>query len=82
MKFLFGIILSVVVTSLDSVPGVEIVQDSTVSVLLDEAMHGKKEWVEIDGYRVQIYSSNKQQKAKTEALDLETRLKGNISQTI
>lgn len=79
MKFLFGIILSVVVTSLDSVPGVEIVQDSTVSVMLDEAMHGKKEWVEIDGYRVQIYSSNKQQKAKTEALDLETRLKGKIS---
>ena len=57
MKFLFGIILSVVVTSLDSVPGVEIVQDSTVSVMLDEAMYGKKEWVEIDGYRVQIYSS-------------------------
>ena len=65
MKFLFGIILSVVVTSLDSVPGVEIVQDSTVSVMLDEAMYGKK-----------------QQKAKTEALDLETRLKDKISQTI
>ena len=82
MKFFATILLSVVLTTLDSIPGVEIIQDSTVSVLLDEAMHGKKELVEIDGYRVQIYSSNKQQKAKTEALDLEAQLKGKVSQTV
>ena len=38
-------------------------------------MHGKHELVEIDGYRVQIYSSNQQQTAKGEALDLEAKLK-------
>ena len=42
-----------------------------MSVLLDEAIHGKRELVEMDGYRVQIYSSNQQQTAKGEALELE-----------
>lgn len=74
--------VSVLVTTFDSVPGVQVIQDSTVSVLLEEAMYGKKELVEIDGYRVQIYSSNKQQTAKAEALDLETRLKEKIGQPV
>ena len=82
MTILISILLSVVLTTLDSVPGVQIIQDSTVSVLLDEAINGKKELVEIDGYRVQIYSSNKQQKAKTEALDLEAQLKDRINQSV
>ena len=83
MKLILSILLSVVVTtSLDSLPGVQIIQDSTVSVLLDEAINGKKELVEIDGYRVQIYSSNKQQKAKAEALDLEAQLKDQVGQTV
>ncbi len=82
MTILISILLSVVLTTLDSVPGVQIIQDSTVSVLLDEAVNGKKELVEIDGYRVQIYSSNKQQKAKTEALDLEAQLKDRINQSV
>ena len=67
---------------LDSMPGVEVVQDSTVGVLLTNAMRGRMELVEIDGYRVQIYSSNQQQTAKTEALDLEERLKDKVSQTV
>ena len=67
---------------LDSMPGVELVQDSTVGVLLNNAMRGRMELVEIDGYRVQIYSSNQQQTAKTEALDLEERLKDKLSQTV
>ena len=67
---------------LDSMPGVEVVQDSTVGVLLTNAMRGRMELVEIDGYRVQIYSSNQQQTAKTEALDLEERLKDKLSQTV
>ena len=63
-------------------PGVQIVQDSAMSVLLGEAVNGKREMVEIDGYRVQIYSSNRQQTAKSEALELEYKLKDNINQTI
>ena len=61
---------------------VELIQDSSVGLLLDAAMNGKFELVEIDGYRVQIYSSNQQQTAKAEALDLEQRLKDKITQTI
>lgn len=78
MKFLAVILLSV----LNWQPGIQIVQDSTVGVLLDEAIHGKKELVEVDGYRVQVYSSNKQQTAKGEALELEAQLTDKVSQTI
>lgn len=78
MKFILIILFSI----FDSLPGVQIIQDSTVSVLLEEAINGKREMVEIDGYRVQIYSSNQQQTAKAEALDLETKLKDKIGQTV
>ena len=67
MKLLLIIFLSI----LGTMPGVRIVQDSAMNVLLDEAINGKREMVEIDGYRVQIYSSNSQQTAKSEALELE-----------
>ena len=79
MKIIFVILLSI----LDTLPGVQIIQDTTIGVLLDEAKNGKRELVEIDGYRVQVYSSNQQQTAKSEALDLEEKLlKDKISQTI
>jgi len=78
MKLILVILLSI----LDSLPGVQVVQDSTMQALLEEATNGKRELVEIDGYRVQIYSSNQQQTAKAEALDLETRLKDKIGQTV
>lgn len=67
---------------LQDMPGVEILQDSSLTVLLNEAMNGKGEMIEIDGYRVQIYSSNRQQTAKGEALDLEEKLKMTINQAI
>jgi hypothetical protein len=67
---------------LDSMSGVEVLQDSAVGVLLDAAMTGRLELVEIDGYRVQIYSSNRQQAAKTEALDLESQIKDKVNQTV
>lgn len=67
---------------LDSMPGVEVKQDSSVYVLLRTAIYGQQQLVEIDGYRVQIYSSNQQQTAKAEALELETKLKDKISQTL
>ena len=78
MKLILIILLSV----FDSLPGVQIFQDSAMYVLLDEAIHGKHELVEMDGYRVQIYSSNSQQTAKSEALELESQLKDKINQTI
>ena len=67
---------------LEEMTGVEVIQDSTVAQLLDGAMNGAREWVEIDGYRVQVYSSNQQQSAKAEALDLEEKLKQKVNQTI
>ena len=67
---------------LDEMPGVQIVQDSMMAVLLDEVINGKHEIVEMDGYRVQVYSSNQQQKAKAEALELEAKLKEKVNQTI
>ena len=76
------IILVILLGILDSLPGVQIVQDSAMTVLLDQAVNGKRELVEIDGYRVQIYSSNQQQVAKGEALDLETQLRDKVNQTI
>ncbi len=78
MKLILVILLSI----FDSLPGVQIVQDSMMNVLLDEAVNGKHELVEIDGYRVQIYSSNQQQTAKSEALDLEEKLRDGINQSI
>lgn len=76
------IILVILLGILESLPGVQIVQDSAMTVLLDQAVNGKRELVEIDGYRVQIYSSNQQQVAKGEALDLETKLRDKVNQTI
>ena len=76
------LILVILLTVFDSLPGVQLIQDSTVAVLLEEAVNGKRELVEIDGYRVQIYSSNQQQTAKAEALELESKLKDKVSQTV
>lgn len=77
---------SIVVVSrlniMESMPRVEVIQDASVAAMLEATMSGKEEWVEIDGYRVQIYSSNRQQTAKAEALELETKLKDKVSQTV
>lgn len=67
---------------LESMPRVEVIQDPLVASMLQATMNGKENWIEMDGYRVQIYSSNRQQTAKMEALELETKLKTEISQTI
>ena len=78
MKLILIILLSI----LDSLPGIQIIQDSAMFVLLDEAIHGKHELVEMDGYRVQVYSSNQQQTAKGEALELESKLKESVTHAI
>lgn len=75
MKLIVIILLAI----LNLFPGVQVVQDSTVAVLLEETITGKKDLVEVDGYRVQVYSSNKQQTAKAEALELEATLKEKIA---
>jgi len=67
---------------LDSMSGVQVLQDSAVARLLQAAIEGGEEWIEITGYRVQVYSSNQQQKAKAEALQLEERLKDQLNQTV
>ena len=67
---------------LESMSGVEVIQDPLVATMLQATMSGKENWIEMDGYRVQIYSSNRQQTAKMEALELESKLKTEISQTI
>ena len=77
---------SIVVVSrlniMESMPRVEVIQDASVAAMLEATMSGKEEWVEIDGYRVQVYSSNKQQTAKAEALELESQLTDKVNQTI
>ena len=78
MKIFLAIFIAVV----NLFPGVQVVQDSAMVMLLDEAVNGKHELVEMDGYRVQIYSSNQQQTAKSEALDLEQKLRDAVNQTI
>ena len=76
------VLLVILLSIFDSLPGVQLIQDSTVAVLLDEAVNGKHELVEMDGYRVQIYSSNRQQMAKSAALGLEQKLRDAVNQTI
>lgn len=66
----------------DEMGGVEVVQDSAIIRLLNATIEGKQELIEIDGYRMQIYSSNQHQVAKSEALALEAKLKNQIDQTI
>ena len=64
---------------LDSMPNVEIISDPAVTHILQTAVNGgHQELVEIEGYRVQVYSSNQQQTAKSEALKLENLLKDKL----
>ena len=63
-------------------PGVQVIQDSALARILQVTISGNEEWIEVSGYRVQVYSSNQQQKAKAEALRLEDRLKDQLNQTV
>ena len=70
------------VNLLEQMAYVEVIQDTAVATLLDGAINGTREWIEIEGYRVQIYSSNQQQAAKSEALELEAKIKDKVDQTV
>lgn len=66
-------------TIFDVLPNVTIHQDSLVrQLIIDKASGREKEDVEVAGYRVQIYSSNHQQKAKNEAMRLEKEMQDKI----
>ena len=56
-------------------PNVEVYQDSAVLGLLNDKIAGiERHEAEVQGYRVQVFSSNNQQTAKSQAFDMETRL--------
>ena len=76
------LLIILVISVLTLFPGVQVVQDSTVSVLLDESINGKRELVQMNGFRMQIYSSNEQQNARNEALELESKFKDKIDQPV
>ena len=65
-------------------PRVIVHQDSTITRLINDKIEGReRQAVEIQGYRVQIFSSNRQQTAKAEAFALEKRLQEmNLSENI
>ena len=64
---------------LDDMPLVVVHQAPMIEALLKEKIYGQCELEEIDGFRVQIFSSNRQQTAKEEALTLEKRMTESVS---
>lgn len=79
MKILI-IILTVI---FQQMPNVTIHQDSTIVKLLERKANGTEQTVkEIDGYRVQVFSSNQQQQAKAEALQMEKNLREQLTEEI
>ena len=63
----------------ESMPYAIVHQDSAITRLIQERVFEMEhKTIEMAGFRVQIYSSNRQQEAKSEALLLEKDLKGRI----
>lgn len=59
----------------DAMPNVTVHQDETIVTLLDrKSNRGEHQLTEISGWRVQVFSSNKAQSAKSDAIALEKRL--------
>lgn len=58
---------------IDCMPNAEVVQDSAITQLLDRMVNGA-EVQHMQGFRVQIFSSNRQQTAKSEAMQLEKQI--------
>ena len=67
---------------LDDMPRVRVHQDSLMEMLLKEKIYGKSAQIEINGFRVQILSSNRQQTAKEEALVLEKKMTEALSTAV
>lgn len=61
-------------------PNVHVEQDSLVTLLMEEKIAGVQRGEnERPGYRVQVYSSNHPQLGKSEALDIEQRVKQTLN---
>lgn len=61
-------------------PNVHVEQDSLITLLIEEKIAGvERGEKEMPGFRVQIYSSNHPQRGKSEALQLEQRMKEIVS---
>ena len=61
---------------LTDMPNVHVEQDSLITLLMEEKKAGVERGErEMPGYRVQIYSSNHPQRGKSEALQIEQRVK-------
>ena len=61
---------------MDDMPNAIIRQDSTIALLMMDKVIGRVRGEHIiDGFRVQIYASNRQQVAKNESLILQQRIK-------
>ena len=58
-------------------------QDSTIrQLMIDKQMGIQRGKVEVDGFRVQVYSSKQQKTAKNEALLLQQKLEKSVNKTI
>lgn len=63
----------------DAMPYATVYQDSLITKLLEAKISGaERQEKEVDGYRVQIYSSNRQQIAKGEAISLQQQLSNQL----
>lgn len=63
----------------DSLTYVRVYQDSTIYALLHDKRVGEENRPVVIGYRVQVFSSNRQQVAKTEAIELQKKLERSLS---
>ena len=60
---------------MDDMPNAVVYQDSTIALLMMDKVTGRVRGEQIiDGFRVQIYASNRQQVAKNESLMLQQRI--------
>lgn len=67
----------------DEMPNAVVHQSSEVRDLLDSRINGvETQMVDMDGYRLQIYSSNRQQQAKLEAEQIKQNLEKEIDMPI
>lgn len=65
---------------LKDMPQVRVVQDSTLTLLMQEKIAGITHGTgEMAGFRVQVFSSNEQGQAKTDALNLQAQLEQAIT---
>ena len=64
---------------LDAMPNAKVYQDSAIRLLLeDKAYNRKRGEYQVNGFRVQVYSSNEPQVAKNEALELSELLSSQL----